>query len=124
MKVRGYKCLKFQAHESWVTSMVCYKDLLISGSYDNTIKVWDMFDSYKCIRTIMAHECIVRCLLILPGGFLASGSFDNKIKLWDLKDFNCLNELNCHESGILALIALKDKRLVSDSYDKTVLWNY
>ena len=34
----------------------------ISGSYDETIKIWDL-DSNKCISTITGHHYAVVCLL-------------------------------------------------------------
>jgi WD40 repeat protein len=118
----NFKCFKnFEAHDDFITCLLFTNGLLISGSQDNTIKVWL---DYICVNVINAHEGYANSLLVLPGGYFASGSDDGKIKIWDLKDFACVNVLVGHEGEINNLILLKDKRIVSDSHDELIIWNY
>jgi WD40 repeat protein len=118
----NFKCFKsFTAHDDFITCLIFANGLLISGSQDKTIKVWL---DYICVKVIDAHEDFVNSLLFLPGRYFASGSDDKKIKIWDLKDFACVNVLEGHEGGINNLILSKDKRIVSDSYNELIIWNY
>ncbi len=55
-----------------------------SGSFDNTIKLWDL-ETGKLLRTFVGHSEPVLTLTFSPDNqTLVSGSVDDKIKLWDL----------------------------------------
>ena len=55
---------------------------LASGSWDNTIKIWNTTTG-DIIRTLTGHSDWVRTLAVLPDGTLASGSTDTTIKIWN-----------------------------------------
>jgi len=54
---------------------------LVSGSWDNTIKIWNPNDG-TLKRTLNGHTSEVRALTTLPNGDLVSGSMDKTIKIW------------------------------------------
>jgi WD40 repeat protein len=55
---------------------------LISGSRDNTIKLWHL-ETGKLLRTLTEHKKWVYSLAVAPDGHtLASGSEDKTIKIW------------------------------------------
>jgi len=56
---------------------------LASGSFDHTIKIWDV-KSGKCIKTLEGHTDYVNSLAVLPDDTLASGSDDCNIKIWNI----------------------------------------
>eukprot|EP01018_Ginkgo_biloba_P002872 Gb_33493 [translate_table: standard] len=56
-------------------------NLLYSGSWDKTVKVWRMSD-FKCIETIKAHSDIVNAVVIGRDGLLFTGSDDRMVKVW------------------------------------------
>ena len=57
---------------------------LVSGSDDNTIKLWDV-ETGQEIRTLKGHDNYVRSVNFSPDGkTLVSGSADRTIKLWNL----------------------------------------
>ena len=59
--------------------------LLASGSYDNTIKLWNL-ETKTEIATLEGHHGWVNSVAFNHNGtLLASGSGDNKIKLWNLE---------------------------------------
>jgi WD40 repeat protein len=57
--------------------------LLVSGSSDNTIKLWNVADGHE-ILTLQGHSAGVNSVSFSPDGkFLASGSKDQHVKLWN-----------------------------------------
>jgi WD40 repeat protein len=69
-----------------VSSVVLSPDgqTLISGSLDNTIKVWNL-NSGEELRSLPRQPSIVESISLSPDGqTLASGGWGNIIKLWNL----------------------------------------
>ena len=79
-----YKCIQSHTgHTNSVSSLTQSQNgLLASGSYDETIKLWDPQQGYKCIQTLIGHTNSVLSLTQLQNGLLASGSCDKSIKFW------------------------------------------
>ncbi|KAF4435266.1 Vegetative incompatibility HET-E-1 [Fusarium acutatum] len=57
--------------------------ILISGSYDNLIRVWD--ETGGCVKVLKGHSQSINFLSVC-GNQLASGCWDGTVKLWDLSD--------------------------------------
>ncbi len=59
-------------------------NFLVSGSKDNTVKLWDL-NSYRVIRSLEGHSSAISQVLYSPSGTLvASVSVDGNIIIWDL----------------------------------------
>ena len=64
---------------------------LVSGSYDETVKVWSVGSSgtFECESTLTGHSERVNCVVFSPNGkVIASCSGegymrDNSVRLWD-----------------------------------------
>jgi len=89
---------------------------LISGSYDNTIKIWG--SDHRCRKTLMGHSNWIYCLAT-DGTRIFSGSRDNTIKVWDLQTGTMINSIGGHTDYVTSL-AIADGVLVSGSMDHSI----
>ena len=121
-------CLQtLEGHSSLVQSIAFSPDSqrLISGSVDNTIKIWDP-TSGQCLQTLKGHSSSVPSVAFSPDSQrLVSGSVDKTIKIWDPTSGQCLQTLKGHSSSVPSVAFSPDsQRLVSGSYDKTIkIWD-
>ncbi|THU91626.1 pre-mRNA splicing factor [Dendrothele bispora CBS 962.96] len=65
--------------------------LLLSGSMDTKIKLWDVYTHGNCLRTFHGHVKAVKDVTFTNDGrqFLSCG-YDRQIKLWDTETGQCL----------------------------------
>lgn len=103
-------CLQFDDH------------ILATGSYDSTIKIWDI-ETGKEIRTLRGHTSGIRCLQF-DDTKLISGSIDMDIKVWNWRTGACVSTFHGHSNGIVGL-HFDGSVLASGSMDKTIkVWNF
>ena len=111
-----------QGHMNYVVALCQVRNgNVISGSFDRSIKIWDLKDN-SCAYTIKTHS--VNCILELDDKRICSCSDDKTIKIYDLVVIKCTETLSGH-SNIVNQIALStDKQyIVSCSDDMTIkLW--
>lgn len=76
---------RFSRHTETILSVCISNDgtILVSGSIDKTIKIWDV-KTGSLIRTLKGHKQTIQCVCISPdNNQIASGSRDNYVKIWD-----------------------------------------
>ncbi|KAF5841762.1 WD40-repeat-containing domain protein [Dunaliella salina] len=98
---------------------------LVSGSFDNTIKLWDVA-SGSCRATLEGHTKRVRSVAVSKDGCtLVSGSDDRTARLWDLGSCRLTATLSDHTGWVFSVAISPDNATVaSGSEDKTVrLWD-
>ncbi|TPX49755.1 hypothetical protein SeLEV6574_g01291 [Synchytrium endobioticum] len=94
---------------------------IISGSRDDTIKMWDM-KTGECIKTLHGHGASVLCLQY-DDRCLVSGSSDSTVIVWELQTGDPKKVLRSHTESVLNLRFDKEY-IASCSKDKTVkLWS-
>jgi F-box/WD-40 domain protein MET30 len=76
-------------------------NILATGSYDTTIKIWDI-ESGTEIRTLRGHSSGVRCLQF-DDHQLASGSLDGTVKIWDWTTGELKKELRGPTKGVISV---------------------
>ncbi|KAF8652707.1 hypothetical protein AX16_004211 [Volvariella volvacea WC 439] len=98
------------------------KPVLISGSLDNTIKVWDI-DTGKTLKTLFGH--IEGVWAVASDKVrIVSGSHDRTLKVWSREDGKCTSTLVGHQAAVSCL-ALGEDKIVSGSDDCTIkIWSF
>jgi len=112
-------------HSATVSCLATSLDgkMLASGSWDKTIRIWDM-QTFECKHELKGHTAAVWALLPIEGGKLLSGSADKTIRLWDMHDGKCLGQLIGHTDCVRALAMLPDGRFVSAGNDNIIkIWS-
>jgi WD40 repeat protein len=87
---------------------------LVSGSYDNTIKIWNL-GTGKLQKTLTGHTNGVFSVAISPNGkTLVSGSSDKTIKIWNLGTGKLQKTLTGHTDGVFSVAISPGTRSVSE----------
>jgi WD40 repeat protein len=118
-------------HRDCVNAMVIYKDMLISGSSDTTIKVWST-DTWECLDTLVDHEDKIYSMCICADK-LISCSGDGIINVWQ---YNCttgdssdvgwelLHTLDSEDDSRIETVTDCEGRIASGSENgNIILWN-
>ena len=111
-------------HNDYVYSLVysAVNKLLISGSRDRSIKLWNITNN-TLLATLFEHQDSIISLALFPNEItLASGSCDFTIIIWNLNSFSVNQTLNGHSGCVNALTVYKNKYLLSGSSDKAILF--
>lgn len=99
--------------------------LAVSGSMDNTIKIWDLTKGIV-EHTLQGHKDWVLSVAVTKDGRKAvSASYDQTLKVWDLERQQELQTLKGHTGAVRCVAMTPDGRLaVSASDDWTLkVWN-
>ena len=103
--------------------------LLVSGSYDQTVKIWDPRAPASAVTTFK-HAAPVESVLPMSSGTTVLAAADNQIFILDLIAARPLSMLQNHQKTVSSLcFASNDTRLVSGGLDghlkifETTGWN-
>ena len=119
----------FFGHSDCVRALISVGKMLISGSDDCDIRVWDMWwvatARGRCMRVLKGHTSGVTCLAV-SGRRLVSGSRNGTARVWRMEgpasQWSCELVLSEHESGIhTTCLATWGDSLASGSTDTTIL---
>jgi F-box/WD-40 domain protein MET30 len=112
----GVMCLQFNETLSHPAFPV-----LITGSYDRTVRVWNM-ETGEELHCLKGHTRAVRALQF-DEVKLITGSMDGTLKVWDWRRGKCIRTLTGHTEGVVCL-NFDSNVLASGSVDSTIrVWN-
>ena len=137
--LQNYKCIQVLKGHTGPIAKLSYLSIskdstkIISGSEDETIKIWEMKSpstyEFKCINTLKGHGGTVNLFALINNnegineGKFVSAANDLSIRIWDPKgDYKTsANIPNSHLAKIIGLnIYLNNVYLLSCSEDKTI----
>ncbi len=117
---------KFQGHTARMRSLKISKDgkYMVSGSNDNTARVWDLENPDKAPLVLQGHSAwVISVDLSADGAYVVSGSDDGTAKSWDGRSGELLNTFNGHKAGVNVSITDNAKYLVTGSKDSSAkIW--
>ncbi|CAE6496332.1 unnamed protein product [Rhizoctonia solani] len=108
-----YHVRLLSGHTHAVRALAAHGRTLISGSYDTTVRVWD----------IVTGECKWTVVLDPQRNQAMSGSMDGTVRIWSLATGQALHTLTGH-SSLVGLLGLSPTHLVSAAADSTLrIWD-
>ncbi|EPQ54783.1 hypothetical protein GLOTRDRAFT_42827 [Gloeophyllum trabeum ATCC 11539] len=100
---------------------------IASGSWDNTVRVWNAQTGEPVGVPLTGHEAQVNSVAFSPDGkYIASGSDDKTIRVWNAETREpVVGPLTGHENWVTSVAFSPDgKYIASGSWDNTIrLWN-
>ena len=91
---------------------------LISGSADNTVKVWDVRNNFRMIRTLKGHSRHIYAVGVLPNEQIVSVGLDKNIFVW--KDGHIVSRYT-HDHMLISLAISRKAIAVSGPGGKDIL---
>ncbi|KAG2235234.1 hypothetical protein INT48_004701 [Thamnidium elegans] len=110
----------FVRHIGPVTAMALTHDTLWTGSWDKSVKKWDL-ETGECLATLEGHSDFIKSM-ILVGDNIYTGSSDCFLRRWNTKTLTCTAAEKKHKRTIESLaVSVDGKYIYSASSDSTVM---
>ena len=111
-------------HEAFGFLEIFPKTRYLCRAKSNTIKIIDLLTK-QCIKKLVGHSDIVKCVYSLDENRLVSGSIDKTIKLWDMKKGVCLKTLTGHQNPVKFLVRVgnSNTQIASGSLGEIKIWD-
>lgn len=123
----------FRGHQDYVRSG-CFlsgqnNNILVSGSYDQTVRLWDARTTGAAVMTF-THSAPIEDVLSMPSGTTILASAENQIAVLDIVAGKPLHMIQNHQKTVTSLcLASQGSRVVSGALDghvkihETISWN-
>jgi len=82
--------LALSEHDDIVSSVAAHQSRLLSGSWDNKVKLWDVSNS-NSLATFESHIGAVETVHFVDESLFLSGSQDKTVRLWDQRQATVLS---------------------------------
>lgn len=116
-----WTCVRvLKGHAATVMCLQCEGNLVCSGSWDNTLRLWNLDNApgEELVTTFTGHTKAIWCLQF-KDNIVVSGSEDKTVRVWDMKTGLCIRVLQGH-NGIIRCVQIQGHMLYSGGDDKTI----
>lgn len=130
---QGYAIAIYVDHEADVMSVSTLpgenKNIFVSGSCDQTAKIWDIRAGEKCVQDFVGHTSDINSVQWFPDEMcFGSGSDDSTVRLFDLRAYSELNRYteNDIRCGATSIDFSKTGKYLYCGYDDrpfAAVWN-
>ncbi|KAK2895937.1 p21-activated protein kinase-interacting protein 1-like [Channa argus] len=112
------------AHTASISALAASERFVVTGSKDETIRVYDMKKKTEH-GALLHHDGTITCLEFYGTSHLLSGGEDGLICVWSTKKWECLKSIKAHKGHVTSLSVHPSGKLVlSVGTDKTLrTWN-
>ncbi|KAL6046751.1 F-box/WD repeat-containing protein 7 [Balamuthia mandrillaris] len=119
-KPGDFKMQPLRGHTNYINCFDYYRNNVVSGSADNTLKIWNVTQA-KPLHTLTGHTGIINAIQFNEVR-IVSGANDNKVKVWDTTTGTEVSSFS-HTSSVLCLQA-GDSKIISSGNDRNVkIWD-
>ncbi|KAF9933738.1 SCF ubiquitin ligase complex subunit cdc4 [Linnemannia zychae] len=119
----GWLLHTLTGHSQSVRALAAEGSTLVSGSYDFTVRVWNIVTGTMVHRLHGHAQKVYSVVLDKERNQCMSGSMDSYVRIWSLEDGSCLHVLEGH-AALVGLLGLNANHLVSAAADCTVrIWD-
>ncbi|CBN78813.2 WD repeat-containing protein (Partial), partial [Ectocarpus siliculosus] len=108
------------AHHSYVSSVAFFGsqcDRLLTGSYDETAKLWDL-KTGLALQKFQGHTDGITFVMPGPDGRVLTASEDRTLRVWDVDTGECLRVIRSHSGAVTSLCLAGPDRIVTGSSDR------
>ncbi|ELS00388.1 WD40 repeat-containing protein [Xenococcus sp. PCC 7305] len=111
-------------HFGDVKTVAMQGDIIVTGSEDTTIKIWDR-SSRTLKTTLIGHTAPISGVVITKNNTVISSSQDGTIRFWDLSTGEEERESKNHQSPVDAIALSKDESLLisGDGDGNVKIWD-
>lgn len=121
----------FEAHQKgFSVNALCLlpgTDLLLSGSRDAHLNVYDVKNNFRLLQSIPAHNYAIYTIAVHPNGnYFATASRDKTVKIWNADTMEVIERIdkeqyNGHTASVNKLVWHDDGKLITASDDRSVM---
>ncbi|PRP81044.1 WD40 repeat-containing protein [Planoprotostelium fungivorum] len=95
-------------------------NLMISGSYDRTLRLWDVKEGFA-MNVYKGHTESIRAVSLNTANRLIFSASDNHLKIWSLDTAKITSNIKIHSDPISCLVYIAEKNIIiTGSSDRTV----
>lgn len=109
-----------RGHEDTVNALSLCGQVLLSGSLDRTIRIWDL-NTGACLRIIDGGEKFSS--LSFDGKRIFSGTEDGLICIWDYYTGKCIKKWKAHALRVNTIISFNDMVISCSNDARLCYWN-
>lgn len=110
----------FKAHNETVNSIATIKDKLITGSRDNTAKIWNI-NSEELLHTLKGHTDPINSVAATENEVITA-SDDNTAKIWDINTGQLRHTLKGHTAPINSVAATENEVITASDDNTAKVW--